>query len=446
MKNTYCLFLLLFSCFASAQSNIGFISDNYSGVHGVMANPGNIADSRTTADINLYSVSGLLATDYTNLTLSNITDLLGDAGFEGSENFPSNANEFLINAEMLAPSVMLSLGEKQSVALTSRIRILGNFNNIDGQLFESVYDGFSSDNFNFDQSNLDFTTHAWAEIGLTYGRVLLDKNPNHFLKGGVTLKYLLGGGIAQGSSTSLTGSYDSTTEIIDLVGDFEYGSSYEETDDAELFSETSPGFGMDVGFVYEYRTAETMAVSDTQNIRAFNKYKLKIGVSVLDIGSISYKDMEISSYTLDGTISAIEFENDFEAAFDDNFTNTTSRSDVKVQLPTTLKLNIDYFFASKFYLNLDLNQNLTKKDDFFNNNRLNRITLTPRYETRIFGAYLPVSYSSLTKTAMGIGFRLGPLTVGSGSIISNLMSKNAKMANVFAGLKIPINHKRKLKE
>ena len=86
-----------------------------------------------------------------------------------------------------------------------------------------------------------------------------------------------------------------------------------------------------------------------------------------------------------------------------------------------------------------------KKDKFYNNNRLNLVTLTPRYESRFLGAYLPISYSSLGNTAFGFGLRLGPLIVGSGTIISNLTSKKAQAANVYVGLKIPIYHKKKKK-
>lgn len=43
---------------------------------------------------------------------------------------------------------------------------------------------------------------------------------------------------------------------------------------------------------------------------------------------------------------------------------------------------------------------------------------------------------------MGIGFRLGLLVIGSNSLFSNLISKNARVANFFMGIKIPFYHKR----
>ena len=41
-------------------------------------------------------------------------------------------------------------------------------------------------------------------------------------------------------------------------------------------------------------------------------------------------------------------------------------------------------------------------------------------------------------TQVGTGFRAGPLFIGSGSIISNLLSNNSKAFNMYVGLKIPV--------
>ncbi|WP_052184125.1 hypothetical protein [Psychroserpens sp. Hel_I_66] len=43
----------------------------------------------------------------------------------------------------------------------------------------------------------------------------------------------------------------------------------------------------------------------------------------------------------------------------------------------------------------------------------------------------------------GIGFRAGPLFIGSNSALTNLLSSESKAVNVYAGLKIPIYKKGK---
>ncbi|HAF75829.1 MAG TPA: hypothetical protein DCG42_00780 [Maribacter sp.] len=441
-------FLILLTVFASeialSQNYVGYDTDNYSGIHAILNNPGALADSRTKSEVSVLSVGSILATDYANLTLENLNKILGDDGFEGSEKFPSNKNEIVFNAEILGPSFIFSLNEKSSVGLISRLRIESNFNNVNGELFEGIYEGFPANNFNFQQENLDFTTHAWAEIGISYGRVLFSNTHNLF-KGGTTIKYLIGGGAVQGISNSLAGNYDNTNNQVALTGDFTYAISYsDEQDSVDYFNELSSGIGADFGFVYEYRSNSSIADSNANNPRGFNQYKLKIGLSIIDIGSIAYDNGQITDYIINGNVSAQELEEDFIETLDNNASQNKYNESFKVSLPTSMHLNIDYNLHNKFYLNLNVNQNLVEKNAYFNNNRINLITFTPRYETRIFGAYLPVSTGNLGKTALGAGIRLGPLFVGSSTIFSNI-SKQANLANVYVGLKISKFHKRKIK-
>jgi hypothetical protein len=71
--------------------------------------------------------------------------------------------------------------------------------------------------------------------------------------------------------------------------------------------------------------------------------------------------------------------------------------------------------------------------------------LTPRYEGKAIGLYLPVTYNTLTQLTMGATLRLGPLFVGSGSILSALLS-NSRQADFNLGLHIGVLKKKKNKE
>ncbi len=433
--------LLFISYQVISQSYPGFDNDNYNGIHGVMVNPANIADSRLNIDVNLFSISAIGATDYTVLSLTNVKELIGDNGFATLETFPSNTNEVLANLELLGPSFMFNLGEKQSLGIISRFRGINNYNNVNGQLLEGIVDGFPSENFDFEQNNLDGTTHFWGEIGVSYGRVLYNDLERHYLKGGITLKYLLGAGIAQGSSQTLSGNYDAGTDQVNLEGDFDYLISYDEGQEInDYFNDFTPGIGMDIGLVYEFRTRNSRMSGVNDDPRALNKYKVKVGVSLLDYGAIKYKQLTLNKYTLNASVSAEEVENDFIEAIENNATVNTIEGDVIAALPTSLRLNIDYQVMDRLYINLDLNQTMVDKRALFNNHRLNLLSLTPRYETKNVSAYIPVSYSELGAMAVGVGFRIGPLMVGSGSIISNLIADSSQMTNAYIGLKIPINH------
>lgn len=176
--------LLCLSAIASyAQSYVGHSIDNYSGIHGVSYNPSSIVGTNLRADINLFSVSIFGGSDYFGIDASDI--ISSDVGFdfeEDSEKFPSNGNNFFVNADFIGPSFMFNLSKKSSIGIITRVRATLNINDINGELYEALSDDFESDDdIDFDSQNLSGTAHAWAEIGLAYGRILMDK-PNHLLK------------------------------------------------------------------------------------------------------------------------------------------------------------------------------------------------------------------------------------------------------------------------
>lgn len=430
---------LLMMPVVSSQSHIGIEADNFNGIHGLLFNPATIADSRTKFEVNLYSYDALFATDYLPLTIENITKFIEDSSADGDyEKNPSNANQFVASADVLGPSILLSLGEKHSIALLSRARLFNNYNNINGQFLESLIDGFPEEDFDVAMQNLNGTTHIWGEVGLAYGRTVLERD-YHFLKAGVTLKYLLGGVLAQGNSESLNATYDAGQGTLASEGFFSYLLNYDS--DTEFTSdELTPGFGADFGVVYEYRPRDRRFSPNGENERGFNKYKLKVGVSLMDFGTITYKDVEQDTYDLNSTISTDDFSGDFEGKLEDNYSKTTSVGDAKVVLPASLRVNLDYSLTRKLYASINYTQPLAKNDAIYTNNALGLLTVTPRYESRLISLYTPINYSSLGGVTFGAGLRVGPLLVGSGTLFSSLFSKKADLANLYIGLKVPFYH------
>lgn len=118
-----------------SQSYIGFLEDNYTGVHGVISNPANIADSRLKMDINLIGVSALYGNDYIGF---NLTDVFGDYSsvFDNAATYPSTDNFLAFNIDVMGPSVMLSINEKSSLAIFTRARGVFKLNEVNGNLLE----------------------------------------------------------------------------------------------------------------------------------------------------------------------------------------------------------------------------------------------------------------------------------------------------------------------
>ncbi|SFD20499.1 DUF5723 family protein [Algibacter pectinivorans] len=433
--NLLVLLILTIPNLLKAQSYVGHSVDNYSGVHGLISNPSNVVDSRVKADVNLFSASVFGGSDYFGINVSDVIKSDGGFDFESdAEKFPSNANNFFLNADILGPSFMFNLTPKSSIGMVSRVRAFFNINNISGELYENLADNFdTNEDFMFNSENLTGTIHAWAEVGLVYGRVLVDKEQN-FLKGGVTLKYLQGAGGVFINSPSFTGDYDATNETLNTTGSLQYGISQDFDNDDIEFSNLTSGFGADIGFTYEFRPR-----TDLDSLtKKHNKYKLKIGASITDIGSINYKESVVTTYDLNKTVNASDYDEDTEDFLDDNYTSTEETIAQKINLPTAFHFLADYNIKNKLYVSLQTNLSLVKKSTTGSNNIINSVTLAPRLETKWFSIYSPVSFRQYGDFAWGGGLRVGPLMVGSGSILSNLLSDTTKTTDVYVGLKIPI--------
>ena len=87
------LFLILTMQKAQSQSYSGFLEDNYNGVHGILSNPANIADSRLKLDVNLVGVSAFFGNDYLG---ANLGDLFRDFEntFDEASKTPKDNNNY----------------------------------------------------------------------------------------------------------------------------------------------------------------------------------------------------------------------------------------------------------------------------------------------------------------------------------------------------------------
>ncbi|MBP0903488.1 hypothetical protein J8H85_06580 [Mariniflexile gromovii] len=445
------LLLLLVVVFAvnntiKSQSYFGYTFDNYSGIHGLTLNPANVVDSPFKTDINIISGSLFAGSDYLGVNIQDIIKSEGGFDFDlDAQKSAKNDNNFFLNMDVLLPSFMFNLSKKSSLGITTRLRAFLNVHNINGQLYESLADEFDdTEDFEFNLKDFKGTVHVFGEIGLTYGRILMN-NEKHLLKGGFTLKYLQGAGGAFFNAPSITGFYDASANTLTTSGNLNYGLSSEEFDseDIDITRIITAGFGADIGFVYQWNDKNKNKTDDS-TIKRYTKYKLKIGASITDIGSINYKEGKKTTYDLNNTIDVDDFDDEnndksFEEILDDNYSSVTTLGSNRIKLPTALNLLIDYNITGKLFTSFASSMSLSNTAT--TNSIINTVTIAPRLEISWLSIYSPISFRQYGDVAWGAGLRLGPLTVGSGSVLTNLLSSNSKSADIYFGLKIPIYRK-----
>ncbi len=460
MKLVLVTALLLCLHVLSAQQLPGISTGTYSGVNGVFANPANVVDSRYRWDVNLFGLNLGVGNDQASFNLNKLSELAGDSLsniFIGKNGESTNA---LLNLAMHTPSFMLQVGKKDGIAITSRARVLFNAHNLDGELANR----FMEDNEDMDDlpysigstQNMIVNANAWAELGFSYGRVLLDGGP-HFLKAGITAKYLAGIGNThlQLGKIQATLDYDDVEEdayLKDATGRVSVGVggvNVSDFDAGNLTKFESSGFGTDIGVVYEYRP-------DNDENTSSNKYKFRVGLSITDMGSVKYKKdptstggydlsitgaerlylSEFDDISMDGIKQKLDDLPQYFTAVDDGRSQT-----YRVSLPTSIHGVVDYHVYSGFYVGVQGTVsavNVSSKP--YNSQYHSSISLTPRYENSWLGLYLPLQHNGLTGTNIGSALRLGPLYVGSGSILSALFQES-KQVDVFFGIRFGMTKK-----
>ena len=439
------------------QSFGGFLTENYAGVNSVIVNPANIVDSRFRVDINLVGMSAFVSNDYYNM---HIIKAIKEDGYnfdEESRFNPKINNNGALNVDVMGPSVMFNINENNAVALFTRARSFINVNGVNGRDLYAIDEDGNTD-YIVNEDDFNAFGQTWAEIGLSYATVLVNEREN-FLKGGISLKYLRGGGSTYVAGRNITVAYDAdgimlqgggTIGSITSTGDVVYGrfDDFDNDDYEYKFPKSAVGVGVDIGIIYEWRPNHgdyklRKVWPNRLTYKEQNKYKLKLGFSITDIGSINYKDGIEDIYDVTNTNvseEAFEDEDNLYDILNNIYTLTNTSIGYKAILPTALHINADWSFTDNLYLNFNTDLALTSKSTLRTSKITNVVSLTPRFESKWLSAYVPLSYVQYAGLQMGAGLRLGPLYLGSSSLFSNLISEKSRGSNFYAGLKIPLFH------
>jgi len=455
MKKIALTLIVLSFGFAKGQTQIGFHSDNYNGVHGLILNPANIVDSRLKIDANLFSAGAVISNDYYGVKFGQLFDAQDEDNFMDGRRSLSEYNRFTTSLDGLGPSVMFNIDRNHAIAISTRQRSLTN-TSMNGLLAESMIDGFigQSNFLAIQEDNIVHNTHKWNEYGVTYATVF-QNDQEHFFKAGITLKLLQG---IESSyltvidpSDPLSVQYNEFAETLTTRGTLEYVTTENFTGDLDKFTDEffsgNTGFGIDLGVIYEWRPNQEDYTFTAKDGKKYinedkNKYLLKVGLSVTDIGSINYKEAITETYdvTLSG-IPANLFPGRLRDVLDGIYLEgapSDERIDIKTVLPTAIHANIDWNVKKHWYVNLNTDIGVTGYKE--NTGKiLNTVSLTPRFEKKWFSVYSPLLYDGHRNFSWGAGFRAGPVYAGSGSIISNLVSsRGSNHIDLYAGVKFPL--------
>ncbi len=446
MKKILFLTLLCFGFYGFSQDHFSGIStSNRVGILNGIINPAEFSNLSKKFEVNMYGISFNATNNrigFSDLTSNkNLNDLI----FTGND--PINLR---FDGQIVGPSVAVRL-LKWGFAITTKANVKFDLIDIDPNIGNAINNKNATLLSNVINNNYNerILGTSYGEVGFSAAHPIID-NEKHAFTVGVTLKLLfpgsysnfglngLNGNITQvGGDSYLTTNQPATLNIAysgSLANSFSNFSDYTKSIYGGL-----NGMATDIGFTYKWKDGSS-------------KYKIKAGLALRNLGSMTYKDANNAStnYVLSihpnstnplglnlnlfkdvtnlAQVESILINNGYLGV------QKPDKANFNVNLPALLSLYGDFKIVPKVYVTGYVQQKLKNDSNNDQITALNIISVTPRVNLGFFETYLPIANNSISGTTVGFGFRLGGFYLGSSSIVSSLTS-NGKQADFYTGFR-----------
>lgn len=443
VKNYLLIPFLLFYNFLAGQNYHAINGSSYAGSLSTGVNPASIVYVPYAWDITPFAAQ---VTQSTNaVTIKNYSLLSSPKNAEVSIQNGSKKRFLFANQDIRLLNTRISLNAKAAVAFGVNIRnyLYAANNRSDWQDTISGLADFMKINTGHLPLSGEFVGSTWAEVYGTYAQTIIDDG-NRLLNVGVTLKInsaLAGGYVsAQGINYLPLPAANGNGYFI-TSGSLQYGysSNFDNIDSNKTAAANRKAFlqnrysgvSADIGFEYILLPGEDTDEGDD------NVYDTKIGISIMDLGSNKFRHGRRSRLATAGregiTDSVIEHKFSTVSTFD-NFNDslagisnsiTAIGGNFIIYEATRLLINIDKHITQNFFINAEITVpiiSLAPKNTLFIRD-MNLLALTPRWETKSFGAYFPFLFNSRNQLWVGGAFKAGPVLFGIDNL-SNLFLKN----------------------
>ena len=370
---------------AKSQDFLGYINSNYSGVTGTDLNPASVVDSRYKVDISLFGTSFSFYNNYVGMKRSALKHNGKVFAFGDSTNYTAfNDKDFqknylrtrtdakpksvYLDNQIYGPSFMMTLNRDNAIAVKWKVRTMVNVDGVEPDLAAQIYAGLKDSTqwtLKLNNKKLSIQTMSWAEYGVTYGHVFKRDGAN-FFKAGATLKLIQGLQAAYMFVDNLDYNFTNDTTLSLFHTDISYGHStnfdFSDKNNVKYKYISNPAVGLDIGAVYEWRPDFEKFKYDMDGETGLYrkdklKYKLKVGISVVDIGAVKFKKAP-ESHNFSADINYWDIHNlpvkgvpSFDSIMKSKFSMEPEPSTFKMNLPTAISTQIDYNIYKDFYAN-----------------------------------------------------------------------------------------------
>ncbi|WP_430898215.1 MULTISPECIES: hypothetical protein [unclassified Paraflavitalea] len=422
----------------------GINAQGYQAVHGssyigslnALHNPASIVNVPSKWELAIFGVQGKAATNIVRVENFSIFSPASNSEYQFlSGDYKRKANA-QANINLLNGRV--AIGKNSAFSFGANIRTYNNLKT-SGYNFIDTLDNigqFIDMNTERQPFSLNTVSSGWLELFAGYGRTVYE-DAGFRLNAGANLKLMRGvfGNNASLINASVTPVSNTNPTQYDVrTGAIVHGYSYNfdqwnknnsnATNIRNFYRYSLGGFAFDLGAELLFKSQAIGSVNDEDS---YYDYDLKLGVAIVDIGFNQFKYGKNSVQTSGiraGTTNVVINQKmaavDDRAQFNDSLaTLVTTMSTLKgfsykIYNPTRINLNADYFINGAWYINADLTVNVAKfiagKNLYVKD--LSLFSITPRWETNRFGAYLPLHVTQEGNFWVGAAGKIGPLVIG----------------------------------
>lgn len=454
------LLVTVLNNYTNAQQFIGINSSTYTAIQNMPSNPAWVNNSANGIEVNAISLSTLFGTNAylfnKDWILSSDFPTKGSSSSDYTKDHNRGKKHLWGNVDIIGPAVSFQYKKEHHIGIYSRMRLIvrgGGVENSNFQLLgKTEADNTTQETISINNSG--FSLHAFSEIGVTYGRVLRNDHYNIF-KAGVTVKYVMG--IAAGSIYIDKLKYtEYPSESLDTLGELEgqitakYSYNIDKYIEGDAMNNPSEWFnragkgslGFDIGVQYEYHP--------NGNPNYETPYLFSIAASITDIGGINYyadtgsavykaniQSVSVDDYTKKNTEL---FSTYFNRLVQDTLLSKTDESEkFSVGLPTAFRLNMDWNAEKNFNINVNMLMNLKGSNGtIYKPAYVSYLNITPTYGNDKYKVGIPFTFIGYQTMSIGASVIAGPLYIGSGSILSSLISKRIRNFDLYAGLTLKL--------
>ncbi len=439
MKVIALLAALLLSISLYGQRFQGIHSSRYFPLQNIFTQPADLVRADSRWNVNVLSTSIALKENFV-FNESDYWSLVGKVGFGDLKFFLGSDESALVAlGNVMLPSLSYKINHRHAVALTLRLRVNGIYKSSNSDLLK-LFTGISNPSGLTNLTNEYFKSvvNQWMEYGLGWSGVLWEQD-GKLLTGGVNLKYLVGGGSGYLNMDGINVEYSkSDINHFDVQVSYAYNKNLSETiseGKIDLFGDR--GVGLDLGLSYSYKPEGRDDIP----------YKYKLGLSISDLGAVKHrKEVDRSSFAVNISDVSFEWFSHIQSvqALIDSLKNSVdllvvNQDSYKMDLPITYTMMADYSLYRNWYIEglLSYQPGFYRRVSDVIRSRIWSLAVTPRFENRSWGVYLPFCYNSLS-TDLGLALRWKFLFLGSRNMLSNMISNSSGNGEFYFGINIPI--------